>query len=127
VKQLEKIMSRHVFSLGFGIVLIALGFTITDRMLGPSLTEANARRILRGMTLQQVEAILGGPPTHREVIPLKRYSPDGDVVVYRLWWVGEAGAVVVITSYGGQVREAGWVPATSPSGPFARLRAWLGW
>lgn len=59
-------MSRQVFLLGVGIVLIGLGFALTNRILfQPGITEENAGRIRTGMSRAQVEAILGGPADNR--------------------------------------------------------------
>lgn len=55
-------MPRFVYLLAIGIALIALAFAVTDWLLGPrqGVTEANCRRIRAGMTMAEVEAILGG-------------------------------------------------------------------
>jgi hypothetical protein len=60
-------MSRRVYLLGIGLALVALALAVTDWALSlqPGVTEANVRRIRLGMTLEQVEAILG-PPTKAE-------------------------------------------------------------
>jgi hypothetical protein len=45
-----------------GVALIALALLLTDRLLWqPGLTEDNVRRIRPGMTLAEVEELLGGP------------------------------------------------------------------
>ena len=55
-------MSRGVYLLGVGIVLLAGAFLLTDRLLWrPGVTEANVRRIRPGMSVQEVEGLLGGP------------------------------------------------------------------
>jgi hypothetical protein len=56
-------MSRRVYLLGVGLALVALALAVTDWALSLryGVTEANYRRIRPGMTLEQVEAILGPP------------------------------------------------------------------
>jgi hypothetical protein len=55
-------MSKCVFQLGAGMVLVALAFLLTDAMLWqPGVTEANARQVREGMTARQIEDILGPP------------------------------------------------------------------
>jgi hypothetical protein len=54
-------MSRQVYLLGVGMVLVAGALLAADAALGPrpGVTAANVRRIREGMTLEQVEGILG--------------------------------------------------------------------
>ncbi len=54
-------MSRFIYLLGLGLALIGLAFAVTDWAMGPcpGVTEASVRRIKPGMTLLEVEAILG--------------------------------------------------------------------
>src|SRR5262249_7093689 len=60
----EGSMSRQVFLFGVGFSLIALAFTITDYLLTlqPGITEANMKRIQKGMSEEDVKAILGRAP-----------------------------------------------------------------
>src|SRR5262249_13549920 len=55
-------MPRLVYLLGVGIGLVAVAFALTCQILGPApgVTEANAKRIQKGMALPEVEALLGG-------------------------------------------------------------------
>jgi hypothetical protein len=57
-------MSRQVFLLGVGLCLIALAFAVTDHLLTlqPGVTEANVKRIRKGMSEEEVQAILGRAP-----------------------------------------------------------------
>ncbi|MCI0457274.1 MAG: hypothetical protein L0Z62_09875 [Gemmataceae bacterium] len=57
-------MSRQVYLLGVGLILVAVVFLITDYVLGPrpGVTVANFRRIQVGMTFEEVTDRLG-PPT----------------------------------------------------------------
>ena len=79
-------MSRKVFLLGLGLSLIALAFALTQYVLDlqPGVTEANIKRIREGMTVQQVEAILGAP---------RRFQTDPAI---GWWWEGETGTAVVV-------------------------------
>src|SRR5262245_4174386 len=58
-------MSKQVYLLGVGVALVALAFAVTHQLLTPppGVTEANVTRLRPGMTLNQVEAILGDRPT----------------------------------------------------------------
>jgi hypothetical protein len=59
---MEHAMSRRVYLLGVGIVLVAMGLAFTDWMLSlHGVTEANAKRIRPGMPMAKVEALLGKP------------------------------------------------------------------
>src|SRR5262249_24525820 len=115
--------------LGAGLALVALALAFTDWALSlrPGVTEANFKRIRKGMTLAEVQALLGGP---------------GQVATFE---IGAAGKVTRRVSYwpaeGGPVRASVWFDrhdlvevaeflshdfcwVTKP-GPLARLRAWL--
>jgi hypothetical protein len=126
-------MSRRTFLLGLGIAVVALAFAVTDGVIGPTpgLTEANARRIKPGMTLREVEAILGarglcmGDGTRSFYYPLPYL------------WAGPDARVIVEFSLGGPAEEA-WreqrvvrngvsFQRTASPNPLARLRSWLGW
>jgi hypothetical protein len=57
-------MSRRALLWLAGLALVALALLLTDRLLWePGLTEDKERRIRPGMTLAEVEALLGGPAT----------------------------------------------------------------
>jgi len=79
------------------------------------------RRLRPGMTLAEVEALLGGPAADSFEMP-------ADYPAYR-WqreW-REGGEVVVVQFFAdGRVMAAQGRGRPQP-GPLARLRAWLGW
>ena len=57
-------MRRRALLWLFGLALVALALLLTDWLLWqPGLTEDNVRRLRPGMTLAEVEALLGGPAT----------------------------------------------------------------
>jgi hypothetical protein len=133
-------MSRRVYLLGLGLALVALGLAVTDAMIGPSpgVTEANVRRIRNGMTMKEVEAILGGPGKWEFYLMDNRFrgsrhfswaGPDGTahIAFYEKDGGARTGVVGIIldTDMVGSV-EFRRTSGPSP-GPFARLRAWLGW
>ena len=109
-------MSRRVYLLGVGLALVALGLAFTDWALSlrPGVTEANARRIRPGMTLAEVEGLLG-----------EAWLGPGDE-----WgvWYGDDGFVTVYYSRDSRRVTRVWFDRHAESrSPIARLRAWLGW
>jgi hypothetical protein len=125
---------RLVYLSGLGLALVALAFVVTDAALGPrpGVTEANARRIRPGMTLREVETVLGGrglcmaDGTASTVFHPEPY----------LWAGPDARILVVFTSAG--LAEADWhEPRVATNGVtfqrtasptlLERLRTWLGW
>src|SRR5262249_48288051 len=118
-------MPRLVYLLGVGVALVALAFVGIDLALSlrPGVTEANARRIREGMTLREVEIILGGPPSHRQDIHGMPPGRGGAIC----FWSGQTGGVTVGLGDHGRVLGASWPRDRSAPGPLARLRAWLGW
>jgi hypothetical protein len=119
-------MPRRVYWLGVGITLVALVFALTNYVIGPSpgVTEANAGRIRNGMTMKEVETILGGPG--RRVF--EEGAPGISSQGYQ--WVAAGGQVVVVFNRRGgsspAVSQALFIRTASPS-LLARLRTWLGW
>src|SRR5262249_29060712 len=115
-------MSRRALLWLAGLALVALALLLTDRLLWqPGLTEDHVRRLRPAMTLEQVEALLGGPATDTFEMP-------ADYPAYR-WqreW-REGGEVVVVQFFAdGRVRATAGRGRPQP-GPLARLRAWLDW
>src|SRR5262245_59468492 len=105
-------MSKRVFLLGVGMLLVGVAFVVTDAALGPrpGATEANVRRIRRGMTLEQVEAIFGKPG-----------RPVGGIGGIRSFdkfyeWPGPAGAATVV------IRTSWGSPPTVSSATFERTQ-----
>jgi hypothetical protein len=83
-----------------GLALVVGALLLTDSLLWqPGLTEDNVRRIRPGMTLAEVEALLGGPAADTSEMP-------ADYPAYR-WqreW-REGGEVVVVQFFADGDRE----------------------
>jgi hypothetical protein len=127
-------MSRRVYLLGLGLALVAVGLAFTDWVLSlqPGVTEANVRRIRRGMRDEEVYSLLG-PPVNDTGLLLSltldlsdrgQLNPDISVAA----WEGADGTAAVTFDADGMVVRAYFFARQplAPS-PFARLRAWLGW
>jgi hypothetical protein len=121
-------MPRWVYLLGLGLGLLALGLAFTDWLLSlrPGVTEANARRIKQGMTLIEVEAVLGSPTGIRDPTLEFHWPPSGPAVCWETKnfgiyvWFDECGKARGIMLSRTLVEPA-------QDSPLARLRAWLGW
>jgi hypothetical protein len=87
-------MSGRVYLLGDGLALVALALGFTDWALSlqPGVTEANVKRIRTGMTLGQVEAILG--------------PPGGTGYHASTWAIPGTPTVWVVAGYAGPARGA---------------------
>jgi hypothetical protein len=124
-------MSRGVFLLGVGIAVVALAFAVTDCVIGPApgVTEANARRIRPGMTLREVEAILGARGLWLGDGTGSFFLPEPYV------WTGPGGSVVVELARSASEKD-GWEQRVVRNGVHfrqtaslnlpAHLRSWLG-
>jgi hypothetical protein len=107
--------------LGVGLALVAGAFLLTDVLLWrPGVTERNVRRIRPGLTLKEVEGLLG--------------RHNGGTVIMGglapiLTWEGERGNACVQFSVAGRAEGATFLPFQTPQAesPLARLRTWLGW
>jgi hypothetical protein len=125
-------MSRHVFLLGAALCLIALAFAVTDHVLGPQpgVTEANVKRIRKGMTEKEVSELLGRPPDARHVPPGYQcfHGLIEDVIErtiqYHGVWNGPSGSVTVPFNLCGKALTPSFERATGPA-LLQRLRAWL--
>jgi hypothetical protein len=108
------------------VALIALALLLTDALLWrPGLTEDNVRRLRPGMTLAEVEALLGGPASWE----MDLLDGQGGAELGYRWlrhWSAEGAAVDVQFRADGRVTAAGG-GKRGPPGPLVRLRSWLGW
>src|SRR5262245_51077287 len=96
-------MSRLTYLAGVALVVVGVAFLLTDRLTWrPGVTEANVKRICEGMTLAEVEALLGGKPD-------RTYGPGHDFPRPMHRWLGQAGAAWV-ASREGIVEQFGWDP-----------------
>jgi hypothetical protein len=89
-----------------------------------AITRENAERIQPGMTLAEVEAILGGPardegPEQRSAVSIQSVRPDRE-------WNSAQVSVWVFLDVEGRVRECRAIPVPPAPGPLERLRRWLG-
>jgi len=123
-------MSRRVFLLGVGLALLALAFLLTDGLLWePGVTEANGRKVRAGMTVTEVEALLGAPgapiwdgTATLSGVPTPPSPPTGYL------WSSDTGALLVWVGEDRRVERASWIPSRQARpGPLDRIRAWLGW
>ncbi len=120
-------MPRWVFLLGVGMLLVALAFMATYAVLGPApgVTEANVRRIRRGMPLAEVESILGGWGRCQVIVT----EGCRDTSVFH--WTGLEGEAYVLFDDPRAARGSATVlgarfdPAATPT-PLDRLRKALG-
>ena len=65
-------MARRAYLWLAGMALVAIALLLTDRLLWePGLTEDNVRRIKPGMTLAEVEELLGGHATDTFEMPAR--------------------------------------------------------
>jgi hypothetical protein len=146
-------MARSVFLLGLGIAAVGVAFGLLDLVIGPTpgVTEANVRRLRAGMSIEDVEAILGdsspwltygGRVDRVKLKELCDPPPCVDVPRDRVAATkeGDEGSAVVFLSTAGRVRWAEWHPYAAGPGyvPFrirgatcptflSRLRSWAGW
>src|SRR5262245_52342867 len=123
-------MPRGVYLLGLGLAL-ALAFTDWALSLWPGVTEANVKRIRPGRVQAEAETLLGGPPASIRDLDLKlMIGPSGIEPEPTRWvavWVGLDGKAVVHFDRPAGVDFVAFWPNRDRAGPFARLRAWLGW
>ena len=105
-----------------GLELVVGALLLTDHLLWqPGLTEENVRRLRPGMTLAEVEALLGGPAADTFEMPA-----DYPASRWQREW-REGGESVVV-----QFFADGRVMATAGRGRprpeiLTRVRSWLGW
>jgi hypothetical protein len=87
-------MPRLTYLAGVALILVDGALALTHELLGPwpGVNERNVRRIKDGMTLQEVEAILGGPGVWRTKSGGVHYTATvyewrgaGSVAIVRVW------------------------------------------
>jgi hypothetical protein len=88
---LLRIKKRTVLSALLLVVVTTIGGTFLLRARDYRITQANCHRIKPGMSLEEVEAILG-PPGDYTAWP--QINEGGTSPAYYLWW-GEDGVIVV--------------------------------
>jgi hypothetical protein len=119
-------MPRRVYLLGLAVVLVGGALTLTHELLGPwqGVNERNARRIKRGMTMSEVETLLGGPGAKVAEAQFGRrfllYHWEGAEGVVAVWFEprsSEGGDLVLSVTFEGADGQQ----------PLQRLRDWLGW
>jgi hypothetical protein len=115
-------MSRRATLWLVGLALVVGALLLTDWLLWtPGLTEDNVRRLRPGMTLAEVEALLGVLAAETVEMP-----PDYPAFRWqREWHEGGADVVVQFTA-DGRVMAAQGRGRPQP-GTLARLRSLLGW
>jgi hypothetical protein len=130
-------MNRLVYMSGVALVVVALAFLLTDALLWqPGINEANARRVRPGMTLPEVEGLLGTSAAVHLQSP-STVGPSGALKI----WQGKQGSALILffgsDSTGWRVEAAAdfrqeWpVPRPAPQGApnrglLPRVRAWMG-
>jgi hypothetical protein len=115
-------MARRAYLWLAGLALVVGALLLTDWLLWePGLTEGNVRRLRPGMTLAEVEALLGGPTSDTFEMP-----PDYRAFRWQREWREGGNSVVVQFFANGHVMSAAGRGRPQP-GPLARLRLWLGW
>src|SRR5262245_34396305 len=115
-------MPRLVYLLGVGLLLGGGALALTHELLGPwrGVNVCDVRRMKPGMTMPEVEAVLGGPPTKRtDIVWGRGWSPKDRSAFLR--WSGQSGVVWVVMN-AGRVRQADWFLAEPRSGPLSCLR-----
>ena len=89
-----------------------------------AITRENAAKIQVGMTLAEVEAILGGPA--RDEAPKRQVLVKIQSVHHDCEWNSDHVSVWVHLDAQGRVTECRAIPVPPAPGPLERLRRWLG-
>jgi hypothetical protein len=126
-------MSRQVFLMGLGLTLVALALVLTDTLIAPApgLTPQNVRRLRRGMTEVEVEALFGRDADrhlgHGECAFVAAWQATGRPAECKLWRAERGGVYVGFGDDGRVTGHLVYGDLTEVPGPLDRLRAWLGW
>src|SRR5262249_53762675 len=120
---------RLTYLTGLAVILVGGALALTHALLGPwpGVTEANARRVRAGMTVEQVEALLGAPA---EKVGRRPWFGGGWEKEAWRFWQGSRVSVLIEFDKDGRARKAirPWTnPPAQTQAPLGRLRAWLGW
>ena len=102
-------MSRRrvltVCSALLALVAVAMVATHIPWARPPAVSRQECDQLKEGMTREEVEEVIGGPPGHyatREYLP----SPDGSHYFKYDYWVGDEGMIFVHFDEGGRVSDA---------------------
>jgi hypothetical protein len=119
-------MNRRRLFLILGTLAVCV---VTQGVLAtlPSRSDTKARfdRIETGMTVEEVERILGRPSGRREIIPVKMDGPGTeDGIETRHFWIGTDEPEVVVLFFNDKVRNKGW-SARSGESVLGKIRRWL--
>jgi hypothetical protein len=116
-------MPRPVPLLCLGIAAVGLGLAFTNWVLRPrpGVTEANLKQVRAGMTLPEVEALLGGPGVRGcRAADSTSTSPEYS-------WENDEGRARVSIGSDGRVETASWTSFDrARPGPLERFLGWLG-
>jgi hypothetical protein len=104
-------------------VVLVVGLTAWLLWPRTAITRENAARIQVGMTVAEVEEILGGPardetPKRPLVVKIQNVHPDRE-------WNSDQVSIWLHLDAEGRVRECRAIPVP-PKAPLNRLRRWLG-
>jgi hypothetical protein len=125
-KRLLLMVAAALASLG------ALGLALWLFWPRSPINRASFERIEVGMTLKQVEALLGGPRRDESTspvvpdVPQHEYLPDFGHFLWReSFWVSDTLGVRVDFDADGRVTRKACIPLRMAESPFDRLRRWL--
>jgi hypothetical protein len=110
----------------FSLIATLVGLGVGAWALWPqrtAITRENAAKIQKGMTLAEVEAILGGTARH-ELPPGSLVTTIG-AVVPDAWWQSEDAVVWLNLDSDGRVAEVHCVDGPSDVDPLSILPRWL--
>jgi hypothetical protein len=114
-------MSKRMYWLGVGVVLVALAFVVVNWLL-PDPTPPIVNRIKPGMGLDEFVKLIGRHGVNPYSSIIMRESQEGARLI---WDTPEGRVVVTFDNRNWVVRGSVFKPHT-PS-PWSRIRAWLGW